>query len=122
MLGQPSQTNLLNCLHESNNLLYVCIQHNEQDVTHCEMFLTRNTFWGIFTHRRGVCVSGKNVQSLCGKGQVPHVGSFWRRVANIPMLAALNEIYFLTGCPRNQAISFEYMYECMVYNLRKVWS
>ena len=38
--------------------------------------------------------------------QVIQVDSFWCRVANITILAEPNEIYFLTGCPRNQTISF----------------
>ena len=34
----------------------------DKDVTHCETFLARDTLWG-FSPPRGVCVSGRNVQS-----------------------------------------------------------
>ena len=39
-------------------------------------------------HERGACVSDMNVQY--GKGQVPHVNSFYKTVANILMLESSN--------------------------------
>ena len=97
------------------------MEHNEQGCDSLRDVPDTSHTLGGFPHQevpvRQVGISNPKY----GKGQVPHVdystGQYW---ANILMLAALNEVYFRSGRHKNHAIYFGNMYECMVYNQRKV--
>ena len=71
----------LNCLHDTNYILYGCIQHNEQGRRDSLRRSWHETDSGGFPHQEiSVCQVGLSNPNTF---QVPHVDSLYRTVANI---------------------------------------